>query len=192
MQQHNTIFDLFNQIRPLHELDKDLLAEYWSEIRVVKRGENLLRPAQIERYVYFVLEGCLRIYFPNDMGEEICVGFGYSGNILSAIPSFLQEKPSEFGISALRKSKLLQISKQRLYELREKSPNIDKVWQLSMEFALIGLIERESAMLIQDPRERLRKLLQRSPHIFQQVPQKYIASYLRMSPETLSRIFKEQ
>jgi len=145
----------------------------------------------LDRNVYLVLEKSLRIYFPNDEGEEICIGFGYPGNILSAIPSFLNEEPSEFGISALRKSKFLQISKTRLYELRDRAHTIDKIWQYSMEQALIGLIERESAMLIKDPRKRLNKLLKRSPHIFQHVPQKYIASYLRMSPETLSRIFRE-
>lgn len=183
--------ELFHQILPLSEEDKSLLSDYWQEERVLKRGENLLRPGQLERHVYFVLEGSLRIYFPTDEGEEICIGFGYPGNILSAIPSFLNEEPSEFGISALRKSKLLQISKKKLYTLRESSVTIDKIWQHSMEQALVGLIERESAMLIKDPRKRLNKLLKRSPHIFQYVPQKYIASYLRMSPETLSRIFKE-
>jgi CRP-like cAMP-binding protein len=185
-----TLVELFSSTAPLSEADTLLLQAAWQEERVLKRGENLLRPGQLERYVYFVLEGSLRIYFPNDEGEEICIGFGYPGNILSAIPSFLNEEPSEFGISALRKSKLLKISKKKLYTLRESYPTIDKIWQHSMEQALIGLIERESAMLIKDPRKRLNKLLKRSPHIFQHVPQKYIASYLRMSPETLSRIFK--
>lgn len=186
-----TLFDVFNQMQPLNEKDRSLLDKYWSEKQQLKRGEYLLRSGQIDRYLYFVEQGSLRVYFPTENGEEYAVAFGYTGNIFNSVPSFLLEKPSEFAIQALKKSRILKISKQQLLALRAESPNIEKCWQYSMEMGLIGLIERESTILIPDPRVRLKKLLKRTPALFQYVPLKHIASYLRMTPETLSRIFKE-
>ncbi len=186
-----TLFEVFHQIVPLTEDDRKLLEEYWSEMRTLKRSEHLLRPGQIERYLYFVVEGSFRVYFPTEDGEEYAIAFGYTANIFNSVPSFFLEQASEFGIQALKQSTVLQISKAQLSALRAASPNIEKCWHHFMEMGLIGLIERESAMLIPDPRVRLKKLLKRSPDLFQHVPLKHIASYLRMAPETLSRIFKE-
>ena len=146
---------------------------------------------QLERHIYFILEGTQYIYFSNSKGEESCLGFGYPNTLLNGLTSFLREEPSEFGIQVLKKSSFLSISKTRFFQLREESPAIDRCWTLFLEQAILGLIDREAAMHIQDPRVRFRKLLSRSPHILQHIPQKYIASYLRMKPETLRRIIKE-
>jgi len=190
MQEH--LLNLFDRQNKLEEPDRELLLEYWDEKPLLLKAKaDLLLPNQIERKLYFVAKGCLRIYFPDDHGNEICVGFGYPNTILSAFPSFLQEIPSEFGIQTLSKTQLLPISRTNFYDLKSRSKAIYEAWQFFLEEAVVGLIERESAMLIQDPRLRLQKLLKRSPHIFQLIPQKYIASYLRMQPETLSRIYKQ-
>lgn len=189
---HENLLNLFDKQNKLEELDKTLLLEYWDEKPLLlKAKEDLLLPGQIERKLYFVAEGCLRIYFPDEQGNEFCVGFGYPNTLISAFPSFLREIPSKFGIQTLKKTRLLPISRTNFYALKSRSKAIYEAWQFSLEEAIVGLIERESTMLIQDPRLRLQKLLQRSPHIFQLIPQKYIASYLRMQPETLSRIYKQ-
>jgi len=180
----------FEKQLALNTVDKELLSQYWSEEQSLKRGEYLLQANQISHYLYFVLKGTQRIFFLDDKGIEVSVGFGYPNTLLCAAPSFLKSTPSEFSIQTLQQSKVLKISKTVFDQLKQKSPLINKCWHLFLEEALIGLIERESGMLIQDPRVRLQKLLNRSPHLFQYIPQKYIASYLRMTPETLSRIKK--
>ena len=72
----------------------------------------------------------------------------------------------------------------------ENSPELERLWRIMMEEALLGRIEREIDLLTIAPQTRIQRLLNRSPHIFQIVPLKYIASYLRMTPETLSRNMK--
>ena len=67
---------------------------------------------------------------------------------------------------------------------------IERAWRKLTEEALLGKIQREVEMLTFTPNERYERLLERSPHVFQKIPLKYLASYLRMSPETLSRIRK--
>lgn len=182
--------DLFQAQQHLNSEEIDLLNSYWSEEVAYKRGEAVLQIGERERYLYYVLEGSQLLYFIDKSGNKIAVGFGYPGTIITGITSFLREDASTFGTDCLRKSKFLRISKERFYELREKIPAIDKSWQGFLEEALMGLIERETSMLIHDPRERLEILMGRSIHVFQHIPLKYIASYLRMTPETLSRIMK--
>jgi len=66
--------------------------------------------------------------------------------------------------------------------------SIERAWRILQEKALLGKIERETELLTFTPEQRVNRLLQRSPHLFQFIPRKYIASYLRMTPETLSRL----
>ena len=85
----------------------------------------------------------------------------------------------------------MSIHRRDFYSIMEKHRSIEAAWRMLEEEALLGKIERETEMLTFTPEERYRRLLERSPHVFRNIPRKYIASYLRMSPETLSRIRPE-
>ncbi|TPE40276.1 Crp/Fnr family transcriptional regulator [Pontibacter mangrovi] len=159
----------------------------WQRQVQLNRLDFLIRQGQVEQGLYFVVSGALRIYYPLP-DEEICVGFGYPNTLLVSFPSFVAGKPSDYCIQALRKSELLGISKTNFMQLVEERPNIRRFWYEQLEKALVGKIEREVDLLLPEPGQRLQRVLQRSPHLFQHIPKKYIASYLRMSPETLSRL----
>ena len=137
--------------------------------------------------MYVVLEGALRLYYPLET-EEICVGFAYENTIISAFPSFIANQPSEYSIQALRKCELIGVSRSDFMQLIERSPALERYWRIQLEKAVLGRIDREIDLLLPDPKARLQRLLKRSPHIFHIIPRKYIASYLRITPETLSRI----
>ena len=100
----------------------------------------------------------------------------------------MNSKPSAYYIQALGKRALLGISKKDLVQLMEARPNIRQFWYEQLEKALVGKVEREVDLLLPEPEQRLQRIMQRSPQLFQHIPKKYIASYLRMSPETLSRL----
>ena len=97
-------------------------------------------------------------------------------------------QPSEYAIQALRRCRLLGLSRITMLTLLESHPNIARFWRTALEGALLGRIEREIDLLLPEPQRRLDRLRTRSPHLFQLIPRKYIASYLRMAPETLSRL----
>jgi CRP-like cAMP-binding protein len=82
----------------------------------------------------------------------------------------------------------MAIRRKDFYTLFDAHPKIERAWRHLEEVALVGMIEREAELLTFTPEQRYRRLMNRSPHLFQIIPRKYIASYLRMSPETLSRI----
>jgi CRP-like cAMP-binding protein len=159
----------------------------WQKTKVLSRGDFLCAPGKIEQHVWFVNEGVLRLYYPTET-EEICVGFAYTNNIVCSFPSYIRQQPSAFSIQALSKCHVCGISRTDLRMSIEKWPSISRFWTNAVEMALANIIEREIEIHTTSPIERYENLLLRAPHIFQLVPLRYIATYLRIQPETLSRI----
>ncbi|WP_167855645.1 Crp/Fnr family transcriptional regulator [Hymenobacter fodinae] len=178
---------LLGQVPHLTATDIQVFVAHWQKEVQLPRGEFLIRPGQAEHTLYFVHTGLLRIYFPTG-AEEICVGFGYESSLICSFPSFVTGQPSEYGIQALRRSELLGISRTDFMAFVEQNANFARFWRAELERNLVGRIEREIDLLLPDPLHRYQRLLARSPQLFQRVPKKYIASYLRMTPETLSRL----
>jgi CRP-like cAMP-binding protein len=181
------ITEIFKSKVDLSKEECDALLLYWIHRISFKRNDLLIDKGQVETKLFFVVDGTMRIYFPNE-AEEICVGFAYKNNLICSYPSFIKQEPSDYLIQALSKIELVAIVRQDFYSLFDRYPKIERAWRMLEEEALVGKIERETEMLTFTPEERYNRLLKRSPHIFQLIPRKYIASYLRMTPETLSRI----
>ena len=178
---------LLQQVSYLTPDDVEAFVGGWQKTVRLARHDFLIQSGQVEHHLYFVAEGVLRIFLPVS-AEEICVGFGYAGTLLCSFPSFVEGRPSDYCIQALQSSYLLGISREKVLALLESRPNLGRFWRTEMERAVVGRIEREIDLLLPEPQRRLDRLRARSPHLFQLVPRKYIASYLRMTPETLSRL----
>ncbi|SDJ91610.1 cAMP-binding domain of CRP or a regulatory subunit of cAMP-dependent protein kinases [Catalinimonas alkaloidigena] len=163
------------------------LLRFWQKEVTVARGDFLSRRGQVEHHLYFVQSGALWLSYPTET-EDICVGFAYAPSLICSFPSFIEGRPSEYNIQALRKSELRGITRHDFYAFMQEHTALAAFWHTQIERALLGRIEREIDLMLHDPAQRLARLQARSPHLFQLVPRKYIASYLRMTPETLSRI----
>ena len=172
---------------PLEEANA--LLRHWQKPRSLKRGEFLTRKGQVEQHLYYILEGTVVIFYDIEENEQV-VGFGYADTLICSFPSFIRNRPSDYYIQALGATELVGITHTDFYCLLEQHPRLESTWRQMVEEALLGRIEREIDLLTVSPRERIQRLLNRSQHIFQLIPHKYIASYLRMAPETLSRNMK--
>jgi len=155
----------------------------------LKRNEFLKTSGSIDTNVYFVEKGSVRIFI-EDENEERIIRFGYKENIIVSLDSFLSGKPSEFYIQAIKASKIKAASKEDFYEFINSSNENLKLWNSILEDLVLQQIEREKDLLYNSPKIRYERVLKRSPQLFQEIPNKYIANYLRMSPETLSRLKK--
>ncbi|WP_299161713.1 Crp/Fnr family transcriptional regulator [uncultured Tenacibaculum sp.] len=175
-------------MNPLEKLLKGLEGEWEKEI-TIKRNDFLANPGDINTNLYFVKEGSLRVFIDDDI-EEHTIRFGYRESLITALDCFLTEKPTSFYIQALKKCELKVISKAHYMRFINSKKEYEEIWKKLLESFVYQQIEREIDLITYSPQKRFERVFKRSPQVFQEIPQKYIASYLRMTPETLSRILK--
>lgn len=164
------------------------IVELSNKTITVDRNEFLKVEGSIDNNVYYIESGALRVYVLDD-GKEQTIRFGYKENIIVSLDSFLTGKPSGFFIQALKRTEVKIIKKYQIEEFL-KTGNNRVLWTNILENLVIQQMEREIDILTTSPKERYQRVLKRSPQLFQEIPHKHIANYLRMSPETLSRLKK--
>lgn len=158
-----------------------------SETKTYAKGEFLIREGEVEHHLYFICSGAVRAFYLSEF-EEHTIRLGYEASVINSLSSFFKGTPSELFIEAIRKTTVKVLSKERLMQLANADLESLTQYAALLELLVTQQIDREIDLLIPSPAERLNRVLSRSPHLFQHIPLKYIASYLRMKPETLSRI----
>ncbi|PCJ63612.1 MAG: Crp/Fnr family transcriptional regulator [Bacteroidetes bacterium] len=161
----------------------------WDNEIEISRNEYLKVKGSIDTNLYFIKNGSLRIYVIHEL-EEHTIRFGYQNNFIVSLDSFITEEPSDFYIQAIKKTNLKIIKKKTFKDLISSHTELQNIWTKILEQLILQQLEREKDILTSSPIERYKRVLKRSPQLFQEIPNKYIADYLRMTPETLSRIKK--
>src|SRR5690606_11482663 len=154
----------------------------------IGRNEFLKVKGSIDTNLYYIESGSLRI-FVLDEYEEQTIRFGYKENLIVSLDSFLTGNPSNLYIQAIKKTFIRVITKQQIDRFLEVDSN-KQLWTKILENLILQQMEREIDILTNSPKERYERVLKRSPQLFQEIPNKHIANYLRMSAETLSRLKK--
>lgn len=160
-----------------------------SQTREYERNAYLCQSGSVTTDIYYIEEGSIQVFVP-DQEEEQIIRFGYSGNIILALDAFLTGKPTAFYMQAIKKTRVQLIRKEAFMQFIHSDPAHLQLWTSILEELVVQQIEREIDILCSSPKARYERVLARSPQLFQEVPHKYIARYLRMSPETLSRLKK--
>lgn len=153
----------------------------------VKKGETWVEAGTVNRYVGFIAEGLFRTYYLND-GEETISGFYYAPGFVTEYSSFVKQAPAKLCIDALEDSRLILFSYDKLQSLYEAFPRAERLGRLIAEWIFVNTMDRNASLMLFTPEERYRQFAARSQHLLQRVPLYMIASYLAMTPETLSRI----
>lgn len=161
------------------------LKEYAGREIIVSAGEQA-------RYFYLVLCGVQAIYLINNKGEKVVLGFSFSGNISGVYDAFIQGKPSSLFLEAITTSKMIAIKKSDYDVFFSLFPEFYQ-WRTDfIESILFGRLNREVEIMTMPARNRFESFMQRCPEELMQIPQKYLASYLNMTPETFSRLRAER
>ncbi|EAY31893.1 Crp/Fnr family transcriptional regulator [Microscilla marina] len=164
-------------------------AQGWTLVTPAK-NEYLTKVGETERYLYFVEDGVQRGFHLVN-GEEVCVAFSFDHSYSGIVDSFLTQTPAKYYLQAISNSVLLRLSYHDLQGLYDRHKSVERWGRLICEDILIGKANREVAILSYTAEERYRRLMTQSPRCIQLIPQKYLASYLRMTPETFSRLRKK-
>ena len=170
---------------------EDAAASFLSEnfrVQEFDAKEYLVEAGTISKYFYLVVSGVQVIYLINKKGEKVVLGFSFDGSVSGVYDSFLKQDPSKYFIEALTPSKLIGLSYEKYCELFEKFPQLYQWRALFMEEFSIGRSSRELEILTLTAKERFDAFVKRCPQQLLQIPQKYLASYLNMKPETFSRL----
>lgn len=154
----------------------------------IDRNEFLKVKGSIDTNLYYIESGSLRI-FVLDNYEEQTIRFGYKENLIVSLDSFLTGNPSDLYIQAIKKTVVKVVTKEQIDLFLEKENN-QNLWTKILENLVVQQMEREIDILTNSPKERYERVLKRSPQLFQEIPNRHIANYLRMSAETLSRLKK--
>lgn len=157
---------------------------------ILNKEEYLLKVGEKCNQVAFIKSGMLRMCYPNDKGEETTCHFSFPGEFVTSFTSFATQNPSTESIQAIQPTELLLISKQDLEMLYQKIPATQELGKKCVE-NIIMLLEKRMAMFLNaSANERYQFLLKHNPILIQTVPLQYLASYLGITPQHLSRLRK--
>jgi CRP-like cAMP-binding protein len=156
----------------------------------LKKDEIYLAEGDVCKKIALVTSGGLRMFY-NIKGEERCKDFQFEGQFSGSIYSLLTGKPSKFSIAALENTTLLELRKQELFNLYDNYKSWERFGRLYAQQMFIYKEQRETSLLFDSSVTRYENLLREQPQLAHRVPLKYLASYLGIKPESLSRIRKK-
>jgi CRP-like cAMP-binding protein len=151
------------------------------------KGTSILSEGEICRNIYYIAKGMVRqFYFKN--GKQLTEHMAVEGNIVMCIESLFKEEPTHLQMEALETSAVFCMPKQRLEEVALHNVNIQILYRKILEESLIQSQVHADLVRFESAQDRYRKLCKLQPQVILRAPLVYIASYLQMTPETLSRV----
>ena len=157
------------------------------KVRNFSANDIILFNGQVENNLSFIDQGVVR-YFVMANDKEITFDFAFQNSFYCAYDSFYTRTKTKVYIQAITDTQLYSISYEKLQMLYEECETAKKLGRIATEFLLAKKVKRELALLTKTPQERYESLLNEQPKYIQQIPLKYLASYIGVVPETLSRI----
>lgn len=148
---------------------------------------TLLQEGEISKTMFFIEKGCLRTWINND-GVDITTQFFFEGDRVSSIESFMTDQPSLYGIESLEPCILQTISQKDFQNVLADLPEIKEEMHKHLLRRFLNSQKTFYSYLKNNPQKRYAELIEEHPHIIQRIPQHYIASYLGITPVSLSRI----
>jgi CRP-like cAMP-binding protein len=171
-------------------IDEPTLGHIFSHFTFLKtkRNQILLREGEICKHYYFVNKGCLRLFTYNSEGIEATRYFAFEGAFGTSLPSLIDQTPAFEFVQTIEKSELLKISRESFFHLVESVPQFAKVYRLILERGFITAQQRIYGFQGFDAIEKVKWVMKYQPDFLVRVSNKMAASYLGLTPSTLSRI----
>lgn len=182
---------IINSIKSLIELNDQEEKAFLNSIKIkqFKKKELLLKEGSICNELIFIKSGCLRVFY-NMEGIENTTKFLVENNWYTEFDSFLTNKPTIKNIQALENCTIISLKKDNLYKLYNDYQVFERLGRIIMENILLSISEINKMLTNEEPEQRYLNFINSKPEVVERIPQHYIASFLRLKPQSLSRIKK--
>ena len=187
---HAQLCTHINRFIAINEEDAARIAHFF-EVKKVKKKENLLITGDVCKNNYFVLKGCLRLFFIDEKGVEQTTQFAIENWWLSDYMSFQNQLPADFCIQAVEHTELLSISYSNQEQLLQEQPKMERYFRLVYQKAVAAAQLRSKYQHTFSKEEQFYHFRDKFPEFIQRIPQYLLASYLGFTPEYLSEIRKK-
>lgn len=180
-------FTLFEEKFGLDQNELELFVSHFSK-RIIPKKDFYLRAGQVCNCKAYLNKGCIRNFVVDDKGHERILFFAFEDWWVGDFESYYSGKPGTNYVQALEDCELLVIAKERFEKLVERIPKLNQWYAIKMVPAASASKKRIEELKTLTPEERYLALLEKQPFIFQRVPLQYIAAYLNIEPQSLSRM----
>ena len=186
MDNTRLFFQFLHKFIDLNEEEFDNLIKPYVQVRHFKKKQVMTVAGEVEEYLNFVTKGLVRKYYTKGK-EEINTQISTEGHIIHSQESFHSRTASEYSVEAIEATTLVSISYNNLEKLYASSHKMERLGRLVITFTMVVKDRWQMNMIKLTPRERFLDFVHKNPELLQRVPQKYLASYLNIQPETFSR-----
>ncbi|WP_045457790.1 Crp/Fnr family transcriptional regulator [Sporocytophaga myxococcoides] len=182
-----------NFLKSFNLLTEDEINSFLSiaEVFNLERGEYFIREGNICNTVAYVDSGILRSFYTTPEGEEMTYCISFQNSFMTAYSSFITGIPTMENVQAITPVKLLLLQKKDIEQISGNSANWLRFAKIMAENEYLELEKRVFSYQRESARERYRNLLQTRPEFIEQIPLKFLASYLGITPRHLSRLRAE-
>lgn len=187
MEQIRDYFENAIQLK-LSERDWDIFSSKLSRVELTK-NQTIIKVGEIENYLSFIETGIVRYYIPK-IETDLTFAFAFDGYFASAYDSFLTRTPSVYEGQTLIKTTLWRLSYTDLQTIYNETEIGNKIGRVASEDLFLKKFKRELSLLNETAEKRYRNLFTEQPQLIEHIPLKYIASYIGVTPQALSRIRK--
>jgi CRP-like cAMP-binding protein len=153
----------------------------------VAKGDYWLEAGQVCNWVGFIIKGLTKTSYIRD-GQDVVADFANASMFVTEYASFVSQRPSKMSIQALEDCRVLGMSYASLQQLYSLGPNAERMGRLIAEWLYVAFLERVMSLQVESPEERYHLFTEQYPQLMQRIPLYMIASYLGITPESLSRI----
>ena len=182
----NFVLERLQRFFPVTQEQAIMMLDY-SEMRYIDKKTVLVDEGGVEDYLNMVVSGLAR-KFVRKGKSEITLQLATEGHIIHSEISFLKRVPSPVVVETIEPTTFISVSYANYLDALEKMPGADRIGRLLVTAMFVKKDERHYNQLQQTTRERFLEYMKNHPHMLQRVPQKYLASYLNIKPETFSRL----
>lgn len=193
MSQFDEMFERYSQsvkrIAPLTDADCEMFIPFL-KVKPIAKGDTFIAEGQVSKEIGYINKGLFRMYYLQD-GKEINTNFFFENEFVVEYQSFLLQQPTRYYIQAMEDAEVITFTNKELNDIYNVSHNWERFGRTIAEKLFIDATERAESFLFLTGEQRYRKLMARSPRVFERVPLYHIASHLGIERESLSRLRKK-